>query len=103
LVIQEFENTIFGQDQVIVESQRPDRVPFDLAAELHLKFDAVAVAYRKAMRAHGLAADPSAPASPGGPVGRGGSFAAPGSVPEQGTAAPGLPGQGATEAALPDS
>jgi Vanillate O-demethylase oxygenase C-terminal domain len=56
-VIQEFENTIFGQDQVIVESQRPDRVPFDLAAELHLKFDAVAVAYRKAMRALGLAAD----------------------------------------------
>ncbi len=56
-VIQDFENTIFGQDQVVVESQRPDRVPFDLAAELHLKFDAVAVAYRKAMRASGLASD----------------------------------------------
>jgi phenylpropionate dioxygenase-like ring-hydroxylating dioxygenase large terminal subunit len=56
LVIQEFEDTIFGQDQVIVESQRPERVPFDLADELHLKFDAVAVAYRKAMRSLGLAA-----------------------------------------------
>jgi len=56
-VIQNFEDTIFGQDQVVVESQRPDRVPFDLAAELHLKFDAVAVAYRKAMRTEGLAAD----------------------------------------------
>jgi phenylpropionate dioxygenase-like ring-hydroxylating dioxygenase large terminal subunit len=56
-VIQDFEDTIFGQDQVVVESQRPDRVPFDLAAELHLKFDAVAVAYRKAMRASGLAKD----------------------------------------------
>jgi vanillate O-demethylase monooxygenase subunit len=56
-VIQDFEDTIFGQDQVVVESQRPDRVPFDLAAELHLKFDAVAVAYRKAMRASGLASD----------------------------------------------
>jgi phenylpropionate dioxygenase-like ring-hydroxylating dioxygenase large terminal subunit len=54
-VIRDFEDTIFGQDQVVVESQRPDQVPFDLAAELHLKFDAVAVAYRKAMRAHGLA------------------------------------------------
>jgi len=32
-------------------------VPFDLAAELHLRFDAVAVAYRKAMRDLGLAAD----------------------------------------------
>jgi vanillate O-demethylase monooxygenase subunit len=54
-VIQEFEDTIFGQDQVVVESQRPERVPFDLAAELHLRFDAVAVAYRKAMRSLGLA------------------------------------------------
>ena len=56
-VIREFEDTIFGQDQVVVESQRPERVPFDLAAELHLRFDAVAVAYRKAMRELGLAAN----------------------------------------------
>jgi hypothetical protein len=55
-VIRDFEDTIFGQDQVVVESQRPERVPFDLAAELHLRFDAVAVAYRKAMRDLGLAA-----------------------------------------------
>ena len=54
-VIQEFEDTIFGQDQVVVESQRPERVPFDLAAELHLKFGEVAVAYRRAMRGPGLA------------------------------------------------
>ena len=37
----------------MVESQRPEQVPFDLADELHLKFDAVAVAYRRAMRAEG--------------------------------------------------
>ena len=43
-VMQAFERTIFAQDQRVVESQRPDRVPFDLAAELHLTFDAVAVA-----------------------------------------------------------
>jgi len=53
-VIQAFERAIFGQDQRVVESQRPDRVPFNLAAELHLTFDAVAVAYRRAMRAHGF-------------------------------------------------
>ncbi len=65
-VIQEFEDTIFGQDQIVVESQRPEQVPFDLAAELHLKFDAVAVAYRKAMRALGLASsDPVTPAGAG--------------------------------------
>jgi vanillate O-demethylase monooxygenase subunit len=50
-----FEDTIFNQDQRIVESQRPERVPFDLADELHLTFDAVAVAYRRAMRDQGLA------------------------------------------------
>lgn len=52
--LQEFERVIFGQDQRIVESQRPEQVPFDLADELHLKFDAVAVAYRRAMGAQGL-------------------------------------------------
>jgi vanillate O-demethylase monooxygenase subunit len=55
-VLQDFEDVIFNQDQRIVESQRPEIVPFDLAAELHLRFDAVAVAYRRAMRANGLAA-----------------------------------------------
>jgi vanillate O-demethylase monooxygenase subunit len=54
-VLQRFEDTIFNQDQRVVESQRPEQVPFDLADELHLKFDAVAVAYRRAMRAQGLA------------------------------------------------
>jgi vanillate O-demethylase monooxygenase subunit len=54
-VLQEFEDVIFGQDQRIVESQRPEQVPFDLAAELHLKFDAVAVAYRRAMQTQGFA------------------------------------------------
>ncbi|HEX9821608.1 MAG TPA: aromatic ring-hydroxylating dioxygenase subunit alpha, partial [Methylomirabilota bacterium] len=54
-VMQEFERVIFAQDQRVVESQRPEAVPFDLAAELHLRFDAVAVAYRRAMRATGLA------------------------------------------------
>jgi len=53
-VLQRFEDVIFGQDQRIVESQRPDQVPFDLSAELHLRSDAVAVAYRRAMGAFGL-------------------------------------------------
>ena len=54
-VFQEFEDVIFGQDQRMVESQRPDEVPFDLREELHLKFDSVAVAYRRAMDDLGLA------------------------------------------------
>lgn len=54
-VLQEFEDVIFEQDRRVVESQRPEIVPFDLADELHLRFDAVAVAYRRTMRAQGLA------------------------------------------------
>ena len=54
-VLQDFEDTIFNQDKRIVESQRPDQVPFDLADELHLKFDAVAISYRRAMQAQELA------------------------------------------------
>lgn len=56
--LQKFEDVIFGQDQRVVESQRPEQVPFDLASELHLQFDAVAIAYRKAMQSEGLAATP---------------------------------------------
>jgi vanillate O-demethylase monooxygenase subunit len=59
-VLRDFENTIFEQDRRVVESQRPERVPFDLAAEMHLKFDAVAMAYRAAMRDQGLAKRPPA-------------------------------------------
>lgn len=54
-VMQEFERVIFGQDQRVVESQRPAEVPVELAAELHLTFDAVAVAYRRALASEGLA------------------------------------------------
>ena len=53
--LQKFEDVIFGQDQRVVESQRPEQVPFDLADELHLQFDAVAIAYRKAMQIERLA------------------------------------------------
>ena len=45
-MLQDFERTIFEQDRRVVESQRPEQVPFDLAAEMHLKFDAVAINYR---------------------------------------------------------
>ena len=54
-VMQEFERVIFGQDQRVVESQRPAEVPVDLAQELHLTFDKVAVAYRRALAEHGFA------------------------------------------------
>jgi phenylpropionate dioxygenase-like ring-hydroxylating dioxygenase large terminal subunit len=54
-VMQEFERTIFAQDQRIIESQAPAAVPFAADDELHLAFDKVALAYRRAMREQGLA------------------------------------------------
>ena len=53
--MQEFEKVVFDQDQQVVESQRPEQVPFDLAEELHLSFDAVAVNYRRTMQKQGFA------------------------------------------------
>lgn len=41
---------IFCEDQPIVEAQTPKRVPDDLADELHIKSDSMAVAYRTLRR-----------------------------------------------------
>jgi hypothetical protein len=38
---------IFVADAEIVENQRPELLPYDLGAELHVKSDAIAVAYRR--------------------------------------------------------
>jgi phenylpropionate dioxygenase-like ring-hydroxylating dioxygenase large terminal subunit len=53
-ILQQFEQVIFDQDKRIVESQRPIQVPFDLSEELHLKFDTVAMNYRRAMKKNKL-------------------------------------------------
>jgi phenylpropionate dioxygenase-like ring-hydroxylating dioxygenase large terminal subunit len=50
--------TVQEQDRRIIESQRPEEVPFDLAAELHIKGpDSAAVAYRRAMAKLGVVVD----------------------------------------------
>jgi phenylpropionate dioxygenase-like ring-hydroxylating dioxygenase large terminal subunit len=49
-----FQERIVGQDIPVVESQRPERLPLDLQAELHLRSDRIAVAYRKWLRQLGL-------------------------------------------------
>jgi phenylpropionate dioxygenase-like ring-hydroxylating dioxygenase large terminal subunit len=49
-----FQDKITGQDIPVVESQRPERLPLDLQAELHLKSDRIAVAYRKWLSELGL-------------------------------------------------
>ncbi|HLZ61868.1 MAG TPA: aromatic ring-hydroxylating dioxygenase subunit alpha [Ktedonosporobacter sp.] len=52
--IRQFEDMITLQDVPIVESQRPELLPLDLQAELHLRSDRTAVAYRKWLRSLGL-------------------------------------------------
>jgi phenylpropionate dioxygenase-like ring-hydroxylating dioxygenase large terminal subunit len=49
-----FQDTVAGQDIPIVESQRPERLPLDLQAELHLRSDRTAIAYRKWLRDLGV-------------------------------------------------
>jgi phenylpropionate dioxygenase-like ring-hydroxylating dioxygenase large terminal subunit len=41
---------IFLEDQRTVEAQKPELLPYDIGAELHLKSDATAVAYRRLRR-----------------------------------------------------
>jgi phenylpropionate dioxygenase-like ring-hydroxylating dioxygenase large terminal subunit len=45
---------IFEEDRAIVEGQRPELLPLDLQAELHLRSDRVAIAYRRWLRQLGL-------------------------------------------------
>ncbi|MFN8378834.1 MAG: aromatic ring-hydroxylating dioxygenase subunit alpha [Anaerolineae bacterium] len=49
-----FQDEIALQDLPIVESQRPELLPLDLQAELHLRSDRTAIAYRKWLNALGL-------------------------------------------------
>jgi phenylpropionate dioxygenase-like ring-hydroxylating dioxygenase large terminal subunit len=52
--IRDFEDKITWQDIPIVESQRPELLPLDLQAELHLRSDRTAVAYRTWLKQLGL-------------------------------------------------
>ena len=49
-----FQDLVAGQDRAIVESQRPELLPLDLQAELHLRSDRMAIAYRKWLREIGF-------------------------------------------------
>jgi phenylpropionate dioxygenase-like ring-hydroxylating dioxygenase large terminal subunit len=48
--IRAFQDQIVAQDVPIVESQRPEALPLDLQAELHLRSDRTAIAYRRWLR-----------------------------------------------------
>jgi phenylpropionate dioxygenase-like ring-hydroxylating dioxygenase large terminal subunit len=52
--IDEFQSFLFEQDRIIVENQRPELLPMDLSAELHLRSDAMSIAYRQYLKEIGL-------------------------------------------------
>jgi phenylpropionate dioxygenase-like ring-hydroxylating dioxygenase large terminal subunit len=49
-----YQDVIFGQDLPILQSQRPELLPLDLQAELHLRSDRTAIVYRKWLKQLGL-------------------------------------------------
>ena len=50
----DFQNTIFGQDQPILESQRPKRLPLQPGAELSCAADRMSMAYRRFLLDSGI-------------------------------------------------
>ena len=52
--LRSFQDAVSGQDIPIVESQRPELLPLDLQAELHLRSDRAAIAYRQWLAKIGL-------------------------------------------------
>lgn len=49
-----FQDRVTGEDIPIVENQRPELLPLDLQAELHLRSDKTAIAYRQWLNEIGL-------------------------------------------------
>lgn len=49
-----FQDTIFRQDQPVLESQTPKRLPLDLRAELHTAADRASSAYRRYLSRQGI-------------------------------------------------
>lgn len=52
--LRSYQDVVSGQDIPIVESQRPELLPLDLQAELHLRSDRTAIAYRQWLTKIGL-------------------------------------------------
>jgi phenylpropionate dioxygenase-like ring-hydroxylating dioxygenase large terminal subunit len=50
----DFQDTIFGQDKPVLESQRPKRLPLGPGAELHCAADKMAVMYRRFLAESGI-------------------------------------------------
>jgi vanillate O-demethylase monooxygenase subunit len=52
--VHEFNLKIFEEDRLIVETQRPERLPLDLDQEAHISADGSSIAYRRGLKRMGL-------------------------------------------------
>jgi phenylpropionate dioxygenase-like ring-hydroxylating dioxygenase large terminal subunit len=52
-----WQDNIFAQDRPILELQRPELLPLELAAELNVRADRLAVMYRRWLRQQGVSFD----------------------------------------------
>ncbi|RBH50671.1 aromatic ring-hydroxylating dioxygenase subunit alpha, partial [Pseudomonas sp. MWU13-2860] len=50
------QDMVFEQDRLILESQRPARLPLDLQQEMHVRSDRLGIEYRRWIKELGLAA-----------------------------------------------
>jgi len=53
-IFSSFQDRLIEQDKAIVEAQKPELLPLDLQAELHLVSDRIAIAYRQWLRELGV-------------------------------------------------
>jgi len=52
--VHEYNLKIFEEDRLIVETQRPERLPLDLDQEGHISADGSSIAYRRGLKRLGL-------------------------------------------------
>ena len=52
--LRSFQHTIFTQDQPVLESQQPKRLPLDARVEQHTTADRFSLAYRRFLRDSGI-------------------------------------------------
>lgn len=55
--IMRFQENVLNEDRPMVESQRPEELPLDLAEEFHIRADRFSTHFRTALRRFGLGAD----------------------------------------------
>jgi vanillate O-demethylase monooxygenase subunit len=52
--VRAFNLRVFEEDRVLVEAQRPEDLPLNLALEVHIAADRTSVAYRRVLKRLGL-------------------------------------------------